>query len=143
MHACFKRMCWPLGVSLLLCPSTGKSAGWYRNERSRKRVSELKVTHLCQTLCNPMDYTVHGVLQARILEWVAIPFSRDLPNPRIEPRSPTLRVDSLPAEPPGKPKNTGVGSLSLFQRIFPTQDLNWDLLHARQTLYQLSYEGCP
>ena len=47
-----------------------------------------------------------------------------LPNPLIEPRSPALQVDSLPAEPPGKPKNTGVGSLSLLQQIFPTQDLN-------------------
>ena len=49
-----------------------------------------------------MDYTVHGILQARILEWVAFPFSRDLPNPGIEPRSPTLQADSLPAELPGK-----------------------------------------
>ena len=47
-----------------------------------------------------------------------------LPNPGIEPRSPTLQADSLPAEPPGKPKNTGVGSLSLLQRIFPTQGSN-------------------
>ena len=38
--------------------------------------SEVKVTQLCPTLCNPMDYTVHGILQARILEWVAFPFSR-------------------------------------------------------------------
>ena len=38
----------------------------------------------------------------------------DIPNPGIESRSPTLQTDSLPAEPPGKPKNTGVGSLSLF-----------------------------
>ena len=44
------------------------------------------------------------------------------PNPRIEPRSPTLQADSSPAEPQGKPKNTGVGSLSLLQRIFPTQE---------------------
>ena len=50
-----------------------------------------------------MDYTVHGILQARILEWVAFPFSKDLPNPGIEPRSPALQ-DSLPAEPQGKPK---------------------------------------
>ena len=50
-----------------------------------------------------MDYTVRGALQARILEWVTFPFSEDLPNPGIEPRSPALRVDSLPAEPQGKP----------------------------------------
>ena len=44
-----------------------------------------------------------GILQARILEWVAMPFSRDVPNSGIEPRSPELQVDSLPAELPGKP----------------------------------------
>ena len=55
-----------------------------------------------------------------------------LPNPRIEPRSPTLQADSFPAEPWGKLKNTGVGSLSLLQGIFPTQELNWSLLHCRQ-----------
>ena len=43
-----------------------------------------------------------GALQARILEWVAVPFSRDLPDLGIEPRSPTLQADSLPSEPPGK-----------------------------------------
>ena len=71
--------------------------------------------------------TVHGVLQARILEWVAFPSPGDLPNPGIKPRSPTLWVDSLPAEPQGKPKNTGVGSLSLLQWIFLTQESNRDL----------------
>ena len=51
----------------------------------------------------------------------------DLPNPRIEPRSPTLQEDSLPSESPGKPMNPGVGSLSLLQGIFQTQELNWGL----------------
>ena len=99
-------------------------------------------------LCNPRDCslphsTVHGILQGRILERVAILFSRDLPNPGIQPRSPTLQADSLPSEPSGKPKNTGVGSLSLLQQIFPTQELNRVLLHFRQILYQLSYQGSP
>ena len=60
-------------------------------------------TQSCPTLCDPMNYTVHGILQARILEWVAFPFSRDLPNPGIKLRSPTMQADSLPAEPQGKP----------------------------------------
>ena len=64
----------------------------------------------------------------------------DLPNPGIEPRSPALQADSLPAEPQGKPKNIGVGSLSLLQQIFPTQESNQGLLHCRQILYQLSYQ---
>ena len=78
-------------------------------------------------LCNPMDYTIHGILQARILEWVAIPSCRG-----------SLQADSLPAEPPGKPK-TGVGSLSLPQGIFLTQEWNRDLLHCGWILYQLSF----
>ena len=69
------------------------------------------------------------------------PSPGDLPNPGMEPRSPTLQADSLPAEPQGKPKNTGVGSLSLLQQIFPTQESNLGLLHCRQILYQLSYQG--
>ena len=46
----------------------------------------MKVTQLCPTLWDPMDYTVHGILQARILEWIAFPSPGYLPNPRIEPR---------------------------------------------------------
>ena len=72
-----------------------------------------------------MDYAVHELLQVRILEWIAFPFSGDLPNPGIELRSPALQADSLPAEPQGKPKNTGVGCLSLLQRIFLTQESHW------------------
>ena len=67
----------------------------------------------------------------------------DLPHPRIEPKSPALRANSLPSEPPGKPKNTGVGSLSFLQRIFPTQESNQGLLHFRWIPYQLSHRGSP
>ena len=145
----------------------------------------------CPALWDPIDCSllgssVHGILQARIVEWVAMPSTResswlrvwsptllhwqeglgspfgeneseseshsvvsdslqphelygpwnslgqntgvgnlsllqgDLPNSGIKPRSPALQVDSLPAEPQVKPKNTWVGSLSLLQRIFPT-----------------------
>ena len=64
------------------------------------------ITQFCLTPCGPMNYSppsssVQGILQARILEWVAIPFSRDIPDPGSEPRSPTL--DCVPSEPPGKP----------------------------------------
>ena len=81
---------------------------------------------------------VHGILQARILEWVAFPLSRGC----IEPQSPTLWVDSLPSESTRKPKNTGVDSLSLLQGIFLTQELNQGLLNSR-ILYQLNYQGSP
>ena len=43
---------------------------------------KVKVIQLCLTLCNPMDYTVHANLQARMLEWVAVPFARRSSQPR-------------------------------------------------------------
>ena len=64
---------------------------------------KVKVAQWCLTLCDPMDCTVHGILQARILEWVAFPFSRGSFQPRTKPRSPALQVDPLPAEPQGSP----------------------------------------
>ena len=65
---------------------------------------KVKVIQSCLTLCDPMDYTVHGILLGQ---------------------------------------NTGVGSLSLLQWIFLTQELNRGLLHFKQILYQLSYQGSP
>ena len=59
----------------------------------------------------------------------------------LKPRSPTLQADSLLAEPQGKPKNAGVGSLS--QQILQTQESNWGFLHCRWILDQLSYQGSP
>ena len=63
----------------------------------------------------------------RILKWVAYSFSRGF----SQTRSPALQADSSPSEPPRKPKNTGVGSLSLLQGIFPTQESSQGLLHCR------------
>ena len=68
----------------------------------------LLVTHLCPTLWDPMycsqpGFSVHGILQPRILEWVAIPFPRGSSWPGAEPRSHALQADSLPFEPPGSP----------------------------------------
>ena len=67
----------------------------------------------------------------------------DLSNPGSELRSPALQADSLLSEPPRKPKNSGVGSLPLLQGNFLSQESNFDLLHCRQILYQLSYPGSP
>ena len=66
------------------------------------------VAQSCPILCDPMDYTVHGILQARILKWVAFPFFRGSP----QPRSPALQADSLPAKPQGKPNMVPVCVLS-------------------------------
>ena len=79
---------------------------------------KVKVAQSCPTLCDPMDYMVHGILQVRILEWVAFPFIRGSSQPRDQTQVSCILADSLPAEPQGKPKNTGVGSVSFLQRIF-------------------------
>ena len=102
---------------------------------------KVKVTQLCLTLCNPMIYTVHGILQARILEWVAFP------RGSFQPRDPT-QISHITGRffirwATGKPENARVGSLSLLQQIFLTQELNQGLLHCRQILYHLSHQGSP
>ena len=99
----------------------------------------------CLTLCNPEDYgqpgsSVYGVLQARILDWVAISFCSGSSPPRIKPES---GGGFFTPEPPRKPKNAGAGSLSLLQGIFLTQESDWGPLHCRQFLYQLNYQGSP
>ena len=53
--------------------------------------------------CSPPGSSVHGILQARVLEWGAFPTPGDLPDPGIKPGAPALQADSLPSEPPGKP----------------------------------------
>ena len=111
-------------------------APWLGRQLKLIAIKVWKFLSHVQTLCNPMDSIFHGILQARILEWVAIPFS-------LEPRSPSLQADSLPAESQGKSKNTGVGSHSLLQDIFLTQGLNPGLPHCRQILYQLNHKGSP
>ena len=68
----------------------------------------VKVAQSCPTLCNPMECSllgssVHGILQAGILEWVAVPFSKGSSQTGIKSRSPALQADSLLSEPPGKP----------------------------------------
>ena len=91
--------------------------------RSNLNFLKVKVTQLYLILCDPMDYTVQGILQARILEWVAFPFSRGSSQPRNRTQiSPHCRQFLLLAEPPGKPKNTGLGSPSFLQGIFLTQE---------------------
>ena len=103
-------------------------------------VVKMKIVQSYPTMYNPMDYIVHEF--SRPVEWVDFPSSRGSSQPRDWMMvSHTASGFFLPAEPPGKPKITGVGSLSLLQRIFPTQESNWGVLHYRQILYQLSYQG--
>ena len=117
-----------------------------------------------QTVCSPPGSSIHGILQTRILEWVAIPFSRESFQPRDQSWASCIAVrffsiwatseicsvmsDSLwphglhsPWNSPGQ--NIGVGSLSLLQGIFPTQGSNPSLLLCRQILYHLSHQRSP
>ena len=83
-----------------------------------------------------------GILQARILEWVAFSFSSESSQPRDQTQV-CIAGRFLPSWATREAQNTGVGSLSLLQQIFPTQELNQGLVHCRLTLNQLSYQGSP
>ena len=77
------------------------------------------VTQSCPTLCDPIDCSppgssVHGILRAKMLKPVSMPSSRDLPDPGIKSKSPTLQADSLLSEPPGKPSTEGEGKKTPF-----------------------------
>jgi len=98
---------------------------------------KVKVVHSCPTL------RAHGLLQARILKWVASLFSRESSQTRDWTHVSRIAGEFFTSWATRKPKNTGVGSLSLFQRIFPTQESNAGLLHCRQILYKLSHQGSP
>ena len=87
----------------------------------------------CLTVNLPTPLSM-GSSRQEYLNGLPFPSPGDLSNPGIEPRSPTLQTDSLLSEPSGKPKNTGLGSLSLLQGIFPTQEWNWGLLYCRWIL---------
>ena len=65
---------------------------------------------------NPSASFVHGILQERILEWVAFPSPSDLPDPGVKPGSPALQTDSLPTEPPGEPIYIYICVLIMFAK---------------------------
>ena len=88
---------WPRDWTWVSCIAGRFFTIWATREAQENKVkwSEVKVAQSYLTLCDPMDYTVHGILQARILEWVAVPFSRNIPNLGMKPRSPSLQMDLL------------------------------------------------
>ena len=97
----------------------------------------------------------HGLQSARLLcPWgfsrqeywsglPCLPLQGIFPTQESNPGLLHYRWIFLPSELPGKPKNTGMGSLSFLQGIFPTQGLNPGLPHSRQILYCLSHQGNP
>ena len=118
--------------------------------QEKKRCAVLfLVAQSCLTLCDPSRLQPSRLLCpwkfSRQEYWSGFPFPIPgyLPNPGIELRSPALQADSLPAEPPGKPRSTGVGGLSLLQRIFPTQESNQDILRCKRILLPAELAGKP
>ena len=83
-----------------------------------------KVAQSCPTLCHPMDCSlpgssVHGIFQTRVLEWVAISFSRGSARPRDRTRSPASQTGALPSERPGEP----IGIQDIFRYTHLTKFL--------------------
>ena len=112
-----------------------------------------EVAQSCLTLCDPMDCSlpgssVRGILQARILEWVAVSFSRWSSQPRIEPGCPTLQADALPSEPPGKScffnDPTDFGNLISGSSAFSKSSLNiWKFsVHVLLKPHLENFEHC-
>ena len=103
------------------------------------------VAQSCLTLCSSMDWDPLSWRFSRQEYWSGLPClpPRDLPKPGIEPRSPSLQMDSLPTGPLVKPKNTGGGRLSLLQGIFLTQELNRGLLHCTRIFLPAELPGKP
>ena len=127
-----------------------------QQQQHNQEYSEGALKTLCTVLSHPVlsdSLQPHGLQPARFLYpwgfsrqeyWSGLPCPPpgNLSNPSIELRSLALQADSLPSEPPGKPKNTGVGSLSLLQGIFLTQQSNPRVsCILGNILYQLSYLG--
>ena len=103
---------------ILSTPETPNNKWQTLNMYQREKLDTSIYSHCAKSLksyatlrdpvdCSPPGSSVHGILQTRILEWIAIPFSRDLPNSGIEPESPALQVDSLPSESPEEASGTG------------------------------------
>ena len=101
--------------------------------------SEVKVAQ--STLCDPIDCTVHSILPAWILECIAFLFSRGSSQPRDQTQVSSITGGFSTSWATGEAQEYWSGWPSLLQGIFPTQESNWGLLHCRQILYQLSYEG--
>ena len=110
---------------------------WQPTPVSLPRVSQeqrslkVKVVQSCLTLFDPMDYTVPGIFQARILEWVPFPFSRGSSQPRDRTQVSGIVGRFFTTEPQGSPRILEWVA-SLCQRIFPTQETSRGLLHCRQ-----------
>ena len=106
------------------------------------RLIKWKLLSCVQLFATP--WTMHITeFSSHNLEWVAVPFFWGPPQPRDRTQVSCVAGGFFISWATEKPKNTLVGSLSLLQWIFLTQELNRGLLHCRRILYQLSYRSCP
>ena len=105
---------------------------------------QVKVAQSCRTLCNPMDYTVHGFFQARILEWVAFSFSRGIfPIQGLNSGLPHCRLILYQLSHKGSPRILEWVAYPFSSRFSRPRNQTRSVLHCRQILYQLSYPGSP
>ena len=103
---------------------------------------KVKVAQSCLTLCDPMDYTAHGILQARILECVAFPFSRGIfPTQTSNPGFLHCRRILYQLSHKGSPRILEGVAYPFSSGSSQARNLTRVFLHCRQILYQLSYEG--
>ena len=104
---------------------------------------EVKVTQLCLTFCDPMDYTMHGILQARIMEWVAVPFSKGCCQ--LQDRTQVSRTAGrcFTNWATREAQEYWSGQPIPSPGDLPDPELNWGLLCCRWILYQMSYQASP
>ena len=123
-------------------------SGRHNNGHRTSSVSHSVVSTLCDPMnCSLPDSSVHGILQARILEWIAIPFSRDLPNPVVEPGSLVLQADPLLSEIQGRSTlpwwtKKGQSSFQFPRRVVPKNVLTTGQLHSSPMLVRSCLKSC-
>ena len=107
-----------------------------RNKLQSYFTLKVKVAHQCPTLCDPMGYTVHGILQARILEWVAIPFSKGSSRPRNRTRASRIAGEFFSSGKEPLQYSGLENSMDCIVHGF-TKSQTWlsNLLHFNVTLY--------
>ena len=121
--------------------------GWKTCWPSRE-ADESEVTQSCPTLVTPwtVAYQAPPSMEfSRQEYWSGLPFpsAGNLPNPGIKPTSLTLQVILYQLNHQESPRKLEWVGYPFFQHIFLTQESNWDLMHCRYILSQLSYQGCP
>ena len=121
------------------CTSVCMCTKFLRNHIALK----VKVAQSCPTLCDTMDYTVHGILQARILEWVAFPFSRGSSQPRDQTQVSHIAGRFFTSQATREAQGYWNGYPIPSPADLPDPGTNQDLLYCRRILYQLSSQGSP